>query len=52
MIWLNFSAVSTLHGSLPVGDADAAETRNADEITVAPNRKASCDERNEGPPEI
>src|ERR1017187_9339315 len=42
MISLNFPAVSTLHGSLAVADADAAETTRA---TAAPTTKASLDKR-------
>src|ERR1035441_10385225 len=42
MIWLNFAAVSTLHGSLPVADAEAAKTATA---TIAPRMKANLDKR-------
>src|ERR1039458_1595253 len=42
MIGLNFAAVSTLHGSLPVADAEAAKTATA---TIAPRMKANLDKR-------
>jgi hypothetical protein len=45
MIWLNFSAVSTLHGSLPVAAAKSASIKNADEMTAALRTKASLDKR-------
>src|ERR1700687_6740 len=45
MIWLNVSAVSTLHGSLPAADAAAAAIRNSGEMTPTLRRKASFDKR-------
>src|SRR3979409_2448154 len=43
MIWLNFSAVSTLHGSLRVEDAEG--TTKTDKVTAADITRASLHKR-------
>src|ERR1700726_2342562 len=45
MIWLNFSAVSTLQGSLPAADADGATMTNAADITAVQKTEANLDKR-------